>query len=180
MAVYNAGDEEQVKERKLQGRFNRKRKLAVVKELMGTADGRTFVHEFLGLCHLYVAVAGPDTHMTYFKDGERNVGLRLVNDLLEASPELYLKMLQEAQERIARDAGSTMTTNSEATPPSAESSTPARCRRPLCGCNAADGGTQRTVRFFARQRTGRPDSLCRRGSPYSGGGGDRTGTVRGV
>lgn len=99
MPQYNAADEGQVKERKLEAKFDTKRKREVLRTFLSTPDGRLFFHEFLSSCHIYHAVAGKDPYLTYFADGERNVGLRLQAELLAADPRLYFLMLQEAMEK---------------------------------------------------------------------------------
>lgn len=73
--------------------------------LMNRREGRRFVWRLLQGCHLY------DEHSAGsggagFRAGERNVGLRLLADIVRLCPDLHARMAREA----ARDAGSLTST----------------------------------------------------------------------
>lgn len=67
-----------------------------IKAFMGHTQGRAWVWDHLSACGLYrMSARSGDPHMTYFHEGERNVGLRLMVQLHRACPEHYATMTQE-------------------------------------------------------------------------------------
>lgn len=97
---YNASDPEQIN--LARKKYSRKKAghLQVLKALMELADGRMFVYELLEFCHMYQSsFMQGDPYSTAFREGERNVGLRLTADIMSAAPNDYVKMLQEAKNR---------------------------------------------------------------------------------
>ena len=61
---------------------------------------RAFVWRLLGRCHVYELSADPgNPHRTYLREGERNVGLGLVADILRLCPEHYETMSREGARR---------------------------------------------------------------------------------
>jgi hypothetical protein len=63
---------------------------------MAEPIGRAWFYDFLSTCHIYQTSFTPNALTMAHAEGERNVGLRLLADLVEASPDLYLQMLKEA------------------------------------------------------------------------------------
>ena len=68
---------------------------------MSTTAGRSWVYRLLEATHIYQTSRRSTPHDTYFAEGERNVGLRLLTDLMSYCPELYLQMLQDANVKEA-------------------------------------------------------------------------------
>lgn len=67
-----------------------------IKAFMSHKAGRAWVWDHLSACGLYRAsVRAGDPHMTYFHEGERNVGLRLLAQLQRTCPDLYATMTKE-------------------------------------------------------------------------------------
>lgn len=59
---------------------------AVFRDVLGTKAGRQFAREVLALCGLHRLSFSPDAALTAFREGERNVGLRLVADIGRLAP----------------------------------------------------------------------------------------------
>lgn len=100
--AYDANDEKQVKKAKKKAEFDEALKLDVIRQVMGSAPGRTWIYGMLEECHIYgnpFIPGQPD--VTAFNLGEANRGKRLLADVQAASPELYLTMLQEAKSSAA-------------------------------------------------------------------------------
>ena len=95
--VKNVGDPEQVKAGAEKEKLGRERDLADFMHVMESAQGRRVVYRYLGICGLYrTSFTGNNT--TFFNEGRRDIGLQLMADVQDSSPELYLKMLHEAKE----------------------------------------------------------------------------------
>lgn len=91
---YNAADEAQVKERKSKAKFKRSEELRDVREVLQTPCGRRFIWRYLVDCGVFRTSFTGNSH-TYFNEGMRNVGLKLLADINEAAPEAYLQMIKE-------------------------------------------------------------------------------------
>lgn len=91
-------DPETRKIRKAHAKLQREQKIRdelAVQSLMSTPGGRAWMHDILVLTHVFVCSIGPDSHTTYFREGERNIGLYLLNQVMAACPEAYIQMMAE-------------------------------------------------------------------------------------
>ena len=80
--------------RGLQTNAKRTQELNDIKWLMAHKQGRRFVHRLLGRAGVYRS-SFTNSGQTNFLEGERNVGLFVINEVSEASFDNYLTMLQE-------------------------------------------------------------------------------------
>lgn len=63
---------------------------------MATPEGRLYMHELIDFCGLYrTSMTG--TSDTFFREGMRSTGLKILADITEADPDGYLKLLQETK-----------------------------------------------------------------------------------
>jgi hypothetical protein len=61
-----------------------------------TAEGRLWFWDILSRCHIFSTVFTPgDGGSTAFRDGERNVGLQILTQLMRVSPETFALMMKE-------------------------------------------------------------------------------------
>lgn len=92
---YDASDPEQVtKARKKAGSGHRER-LEFVEAMLKLPQGRKYLFKLLEKCSVFgnPLVQG-DTHSTYFRLGEQNVGKILLSDI-QQFPELFVLMMGE-------------------------------------------------------------------------------------
>lgn len=67
-----------------------------VRVIMATKEGRTYLHELLDFCGLYrPSMTG--TSDTFFREGMRSTGLKILADITEADPDGYIKLMQETK-----------------------------------------------------------------------------------
>lgn len=93
---YDAGDPKDVKAAiKSAQRWGDKRN-GVIRVLMSNEDGRRFVREHLELAHIGANPFHSDAIKMAFNCGELNIGQRFMADVMNAAPELYMKMMAEA------------------------------------------------------------------------------------
>ena len=93
--VQNAADKVQVK--KAEGRVARIR-LARENEtryVMNSVLGRKFIWRYLGECGVFRKSFTGNSE-TFFREGERNIGLKLMADVTDSCPDAYLLMQKEA------------------------------------------------------------------------------------
>jgi hypothetical protein len=65
-----------------------------IKWLMAHKQGRRFIHRLLGRAGVYRS-SFTNSGQTNFLEGERNVGLFVINEMVEGSFDNYIIMLQE-------------------------------------------------------------------------------------
>ena len=94
--VRNAADREQVKDAARKAKWTREDELADVRAILATKEGRRFVWRYLTECSVF-KTSFTGNSQTFFNEGERNVGLKLMADVNDADPEAYIAMLREAK-----------------------------------------------------------------------------------
>lgn len=88
-------DPREVRQQRRIARVKRRDQLALLARVMAEPAGREWFYDILSACHQFSTSFATNALSMAFREGERNVGLRLVGDLTEASPDLYLQMLKE-------------------------------------------------------------------------------------
>ncbi len=96
--VANAADREQVSEGSKRIRRKKDDEIAQILYVMASKDGRAFVYRYLEFCGVYQTSYSREPNETFFREGQRNVGLMLMKDINQAAPGSYLTMLKEAEE----------------------------------------------------------------------------------
>lgn len=100
MPVKNAADEAQVNEAAAKEKRGRARDLEDMRFILETAQGRRFIWRQLGECGVFKSsFTGNST--TFFNEGRRDVGLKLMADVMDAKPDAYLQMAEEAKREEA-------------------------------------------------------------------------------
>jgi hypothetical protein len=84
-------------------RIKRRDQLALLGRVMAEPIGREFFYDLLASCHVYSTSFATNALAMAFREGERNVGLRLAADLTEATPDLFLLMLKEQNNVRSRE-----------------------------------------------------------------------------
>jgi hypothetical protein len=93
---YDAGEPKDVKERiKEAQRWDTKRD-RVILGVMSTEDGRRWVREFLEHCMVGHNPYNPEPVKMAFNCGGLNAGQVFMSQIMNASPELYMQMMAEA------------------------------------------------------------------------------------
>lgn len=92
----NAADQEQVaaaKEKQLRGR---ERELEDVRLVLGTPQGRRLFWRYLEECGVFrTSFTGNST--TFFNEGQRNIGLKIMADINDADPAFLAVMTKESK-----------------------------------------------------------------------------------
>lgn len=90
----NASDPEQVKAGKRKAKRISERAIADLKQVMDTPHGRRFIWGLLEYTGIYrCSFTGNST--TFFNEGQRNVGLKYLNDVMTHCAEQYLQAMKE-------------------------------------------------------------------------------------
>lgn len=82
----------------------KEKKLRVVESIMSHEDGRAWMFDVLGTnCHVFTENPMRDTpERNGLFEGERAVGLRLLDEVMKAAPELFWVMRCEAVDRTRK------------------------------------------------------------------------------
>lgn len=93
-AGFNAGDEGQVGERKVNAKNAERERIAGFGQLLETKQGRAWAWWLLGQCGVFrTSFTGNST--TFFNEGKRDIGLLLLGDITREFPDAYMTMTKE-------------------------------------------------------------------------------------
>lgn len=96
--VRNAADKKQVSAAKRKERSARENELTDIGHILSSFNGRRFMWRILKNCRVFsTSYVGGDPYATTFNEGSRNVGLELLGDIHEASPDAYMTMVKESK-----------------------------------------------------------------------------------
>lgn len=93
--IYDANDPAQVGQAEELGCRARSRVLDDIARIMETDAGRRFLWRLLEAAHCFQSSFATDPHLTAFREGERNLGLMILADVLEACPDRFAEMARE-------------------------------------------------------------------------------------
>ena len=85
-------------------KFRRERELNDIRRICGRAEGRRLIWRIFTRAHIYETTFTGEALAGSFKEGERNLGLFLLADLMEAAPERLMEMMKEADAEAKKEA----------------------------------------------------------------------------
>lgn len=94
--AYNAGDPGSVGRRQGFAQLREKERLQGLAQIMQSREGRAWMYEHLAMCGAFRSSFTGNSE-TFFREGERNVSLRITADLMAHHEEGYVLMMQEAK-----------------------------------------------------------------------------------
>lgn len=97
--VRNAANPEQVKNAEMLERHRVDSEIRDMAVVLNSPEGRRLVWRYLEFCSVFKSTFNHSGSISAFNEGMRNVGLKLMAELNEASPEAYLIMLKESKEK---------------------------------------------------------------------------------
>lgn len=92
---YDSNDPKQVSNRAAAAGQKQKRLLATLKLVMSQPNGRELLWDLLSMCGVHHTSFDINATVMAFKEGQRNVGLRLESQIIKADPIMYSKMREE-------------------------------------------------------------------------------------
>lgn len=99
----NAADRKSIRKAEKTARLADRQRAEVIASIMSTTFGRQWIWDLLSQSHIFAATFTPDPLQTAFNEGERNVGLRLLSDIMTHCPGQYLQAQREQNERYNSD-----------------------------------------------------------------------------
>ena len=83
-------------------RRQRQKELSDLCKVMGSKEGRRFMYRLLSEAGVYRSSFSTDLAQMAFNEGNRNFGLTRLGELMEACPQQYALMLNEAKDENER------------------------------------------------------------------------------
>lgn len=96
--VRNAADEEQVREARKKEKRRSERDEQDILHVIAERPGRRLLWRFISDCGVFQS--NPVGNL--FQEGRRDVGLKILAELMAAAPETYIQMMKEARDDDAR------------------------------------------------------------------------------
>lgn len=96
--VKNGSDEEQIKKAEKKEAFKSHQNIDDIRFVLSTVQGRRVLKKYLEVCGVFRTSFSENVNQTLFLEGQRNVGLMLLNDINSADPMAYVKMINEGKE----------------------------------------------------------------------------------
>ena len=93
--VKNASDEGQVRQAKRKERTERDKELDDLRFVLGSPNGRRLFWRLLSRCGVFRLSYTDKIAETNFNEGERNIGLFVLSEIMEAKPQRWVQMQQE-------------------------------------------------------------------------------------
>lgn len=90
----NTADENQVKEQVRRGSKRREKELKDFAKVISNPEGRRVIWRYLEECGVF-KTSFTGNSQTFFLEGQRNIGLKILADVNDTSPEAYVIMVKE-------------------------------------------------------------------------------------
>ena len=96
---YDASNRRDVREAQKRQRVEDQQRREIVTGIMSLPPGRKWVCDILEACHVFATSYADVGLRMAFMEGQREVGLRLLVDIMGACPDQYITMMRERNER---------------------------------------------------------------------------------
>ena len=97
--LYNAASPEEERRAADAERAQKRANHDTLRKIMHNRDGRLWLYRLLERCNIYGSSFEPgQPDVTAFRLGQENIGRQLMVDAMEASSELYIRMVKEQRE----------------------------------------------------------------------------------
>lgn len=104
MTEYNASDTKHIRRAAKAAKLAEADRRTVVYTLMATPAGRAWMHDTLAYCHCFHTTFTGEALSGAYREGQRDVGLHLLLDVMRWAPDQYIHMMREATDREQADA----------------------------------------------------------------------------
>jgi hypothetical protein len=97
--AYDASNRRDVKAAEKQARLAEQQRREIVTGIMSVVPGRSWMCDILENCHIFATSFSDVGLRMAFMEGQREVGIRLLTDIMAACPDHYVLMMRERNER---------------------------------------------------------------------------------
>jgi hypothetical protein len=99
----SAIDRKSIRRREKAAAIANRQRQEVITGMMTTMAGRQWIWDLLTSAHMFDANTISDPRLSGIFDGERNLGLRLLSDIMVACPDQFIQAMREANDRAHTD-----------------------------------------------------------------------------
>ena len=92
----NASERKDIRRYEKQAKLRETNRINFIVAAMSTPAGRVWFHDFLSTCHIFADPFTGDALVEAYSKGERNVGLKVYNDIVTNCPNYFIDMMKEA------------------------------------------------------------------------------------
>jgi hypothetical protein len=96
---YDASNRKDVRAAERQARLADQQRREIITGIMSVAPGRRWMCELLETCHIFATSFSDVALRMSFMEGQREIGLRLLMDIMGACPNSYVQMMEERNAR---------------------------------------------------------------------------------
>jgi hypothetical protein len=96
----DVGDRDKVRDKRRDAKLHEHEEGEALTAFMSSHIGRRWMYRTLEQCHMFTTSYSSSPIRMSFLEGERNIGLRLVADIMAFCPRRYAEMMQEASENV--------------------------------------------------------------------------------
>jgi hypothetical protein len=96
---YDPSDRRHVKIAQKAAKQSERARTDYTKHIMASENGRAWMLDLLTTSHIFACSHSGNALQTAFNEGERNVGLQILNLIMQACPDHYVTMMQERNAR---------------------------------------------------------------------------------
>lgn len=100
--TFDAAEPDAVRKRNRQVGIDKASRDAALVAMMGHTETRAWIWELLTTCSIFHTVFAENALTMAFREGSRNVGLKVFAEIMAECPEMYQIMVKEANERSKR------------------------------------------------------------------------------
>lgn len=97
--TYNASERKDVRRMEKAAKIAAAQSAEIVRGLMSTTPGRAWVLARLESAHVFATSFDRDAIAMAFNEGERNQGLKLLNEIMSHCPDSYILMMNERNQK---------------------------------------------------------------------------------
>lgn len=97
--TYNAGERKDIRKVAKAAKLAEQNRGEVLKQIMSTIPGRSWVWDRLASAGIFVVHPPTDALVLAFREGERNQGMQLLNDVMQWCPDEFILAMREANGR---------------------------------------------------------------------------------
>ena len=92
----NASERKDIRRYEKAAKLRETNRINFIVAAMSTPAGRVWFHDFLSACHIFADPFTGDALVEAYSKGERNVGLKVYNDIVTNCPNYFIEMMKEA------------------------------------------------------------------------------------
>src|SRR5215467_1326033 len=96
---YDAGNRKDVRTLEKQAKLEETQRREIISGIMSVAPGRRWMCDLLEHCHIFSTSYSDVAHRMAFMEGQREVGILLLTDIMASCPDNYVLMMGERNAR---------------------------------------------------------------------------------